>query len=484
MNMENGIFFDLFFNSYTEPFTAREFLQLMKGFSIDISLEEAEECLYAEPRVFCLENQLYLTKAGAFCNKYFSIKPTRQEIEQELFIAGDRCMPFVNSEIVSCYLNFEYKKEVLKPKIFNTNSMIARDLFTFFGDEWIGQYLANDPANKKLKLEENDFELPTEVNVTGVSLKKIIEDTGFEYGDRLLCHVKDWANNIIVVEPVILHDRNPFEKNSIEVEHENWNRTFEECMLKSFEKMGPCGAIEEQLSFVFYDNMRKLCVKDCSSIHEMIDSSEKIGMEMFGVETRLWRKGESVPAVGNWNKDICSTSVRFMDMDEFDLPVYIIDCYLKDMFFEKQDDIEEAIRRIIPKDVVLTPAARESVTLQIRRRSAIIRKKYNWFADFAIGNIRHKALELYSKVGSLVYDIDCTGSNLDKFPQKELVILSQLFAHIMNLLEVLSGSRECPEEEANLIGTSLEGMEYNFEDIRVKLVSVVKKLQSESFEVI
>ncbi len=484
MEMKEGVFFDLFFNSYTEPFTAREFLQVMKSFAINLSVEQAEECLYGDPRVFCLENQLFLTRAGAFSNKYFSIKPTKQEIEQGVFIAGDRCMPFVNGEIVSCYLNFEYKKNFLKPKVFNTNSLVARDLFTFFGDEWIGQYLANDPANKQLKLEENDFELPTEVNVTGVSLKKIIEDTGFEYGDRLLCYVSDWANNVIVVEPVILHDKNPFEKNSIEVEHENWIRTFEECILKNFDKMGPCGAIEEQLAFTFYDNMGKLCVQDCSSIHEMIDASEKIGMEMFGVETRLWRSGESVPAVGNWNKDICSTSVRVKDLNDFELPVYIIDCYLKDMFFEKKDDIEEVIKRVIPGEIDINRSARDSVTLQIRRRSVIICKKYNWFADFAIGNIRHKALELYSKVGSLVYDIDCTGSNLDKFPQKELVILSQLFAHIMNLLEVLSGPGECPEEEVNLIGTSLEGMEYNFEDIRLKLVPVVKKLQSESFEVI
>ncbi len=483
MNVALDALMEGFFRTYTDPFTAKEFSLFINRLGLKISEEESAEYLNAEPRVFSLERQLYITRAGAFTNKFFSFKPLRQEVEQNVFVAADRCIPFVDSEVVSCHLVFLYRGKPLPKKIFETSSIVGRDLFNFFGDEYVSQYVASDPANDSLKIPERGYELPTKIFITGYDLSPILKDVDFKYGDRLLCRVVDWNNCVLEVFPEVIHELNPFLSGEGELDRRKWIENLESYLIESFDRMGPCGSIEEQLANVFYEHGRALCCRHCSSIHEFLDASKKVGMEPFGVETRLWFKGQNVPAVGKWNAFECD-GAKPTGFINFEMPDYLVDCFLKDQLFEKKDDIDAVIDKMIPPALEVTPEDRRAFTLQITRRDAIIRRKYNWFADFAIGSIRHRALELYMKVGALVYDIDSTGNKLDKYPQQELVILSQLFAHIMKMLEVLADSKECPEEEVSAMTLSLEGMEFNFEDIRLQLISTVNKLHAEDFEVI
>ena len=122
--------------------------------------------------------------------------------------------------------------------------------------------------------------------------------------------------------------------------------------------------------------------------------------------------------------------------------------------------------------------------LQIVNRNAILRKKYNWFADFANGSLRHRALALFTEVGSLVCELDCDNKELDQLPQQELVTLSQLYTHVSHILEILSDDNDCEEEEACAMELSLEGMEMNFEDIKPLLISALDKVKKNRFNVI
>ena len=117
-------------------------------------------------------------------------------------------------------------------------------------------------------------------------------------------------------------------------------------------------------------------------------------------------------------------------------------------------------------------------------RSAILRKHYNWFADFAIGPLRHQALELYSKVEDLVYEIEAVSDQLEMFPQQELAILAQLFVHIRRILELFASNEDCGDEENTALRMSLEGMEYNFDEIKGQLKSAIDRSQAGKFKVI
>ena len=152
--------------------------------------------------------------------------------------------------------------------------------------------------------------------------------------------------------------------------------------------------------------------------------------------------------------------------------------------YEKKDDVSELIDKIIPKHLAISKKEKEMLTLQIHNRNAILRKNYNWFADFANGAIRHRALTLFSEVGSLVCELDCDNKELDQLPQQELVTLSQLYTHISRILEILSDDSGCEEEEACAMELSLEGMELNFEDIKPLLLSALDKVKKNRFNVI
>ncbi len=464
------------------PFSAKELFAMLCGLGHKITLNELIDFLDNDGRAFALQKRMYITRAAAFTNQVFSFVPTQREIEQRVFVPGDRCMPFVDFDVLSFSLTFEFLGQELPKKLFATDCNMARDLFCLYGDEFSAQYISSDPACKDLHIAENGFELPLKMNLTGISLDPIFEKVDFKYGDRILCRVYDWDKGIVEIIPILTHKMNPMQISVEDIERQKWYETLEKALLESFDRMGPCSGIEEQLANVFYEHRKELCVPDCGSIHEFLDISKKVSLEIFGVETRLWFKGKDVPAVGKWNQDLYEDDERAFPI--FMLPDFVIDCYLKDLMYEKKTDISEVIEKIIPKQLSISKKEKEMLTLQIINRNDILRKNYNWFADFANGSIRHRALKLFTEVGSLVCELDCDNKELDQLPQQELVTLSQLYTHISRILEILSGDSECEEEEACAMELSLEGMELNFEDIKPLLVSALDKVKKNRFNVI
>ena len=455
---------------------------MLCGLGHKISLNELIDFLDNDCRAFALQNRMYITRAAAFSNQIFSFVPTQQEVEQKLFVPGDRCMPFVDFDVLSFSFTFEFLGQELPKKLFATDCNTARDLFCLYGDEFSAQYISSDPACKDLHIAENGFELPYKLNLTAISLEPLFEKVDFKYGDRILCRVYDWDKGIIEIIPVLTHKMNPFQIGTEDMERQKWFEVLEDALLESFDRMGPCSCIEEQLANVFYENCKDLCVPDCASIHEFLSVSKKVGLELFGVETRLWFKGQDVPAVGKWNADLYENDERVIPL--FAVPDFVIDCYLKDQLYEKKDNISEVIEKIIPSGMQLSKKEKSSLTLQIHQRNAIIRKTYNWFADFANGSLRHRALNLFTEVGSLVCELDCDNKELDQLPQQELVTLSQLFTHVSHILEILSNDSECEDEETCAMELSLEGMEMNFEDIKPLLISALDKVKKNRFNVI
>ena len=480
VSIEN--FLTNFLRTYPMPFSAKELLAMLCGLGHKITLRELTDFLDNDARAFALQKKMYITRAGSFTNQVFSFMPTQSEVEQKVFVPGDRCMPFVDLDALSFSLTFEFLGQALPKKNFDTDCNTARDMFCLYGDEFSPQYISSDPACKDLHIAENNFELPLRLSLTGVSMEPIFDKVDFKYGDRILCRVYDWDRGIIELIPILTHKLNPFQISAEDMERHKWYEKLEEALLESFDSMGPCSSIEEQLANVFYENRRELCVPDCGSIHEFLDNSKKVGLELFGVETRLWRKGEDVPAVGEWNKSLYGDEERVIPY--FMLPDFVIDCYLKDQMYEKKDNINEVIEKILPTHIPISADEKKLLTLQIHNRNAILRKSYNWFADFANGSLRHRALNLFTEVGSLVYELDCDNKELNQFPQQELVTLSQLYAHISRMLEILSDDSDCEEDEACAMELSLEGMELNFEDIKPLLLSALDKIKKNRFNVI
>ena len=480
-----------FLRTYCQLFTARDMGKYLSQMGIRASSRETEDFLETHPLVFPLEKDFYITRAGAFTDELFSIKPTAREFAQDVFVAGDRCIPFVDSEMISSSLDFYIDGVKLPKKVVQFDSDDAIDMFVLYGEEYAPQYIAADPANESLDLVDSEFALPNTVSLTGVDISLLKQKYGFSKNDRLLCHVTDWDAGKIEIQ--ILHETagdDLFDKGAGGENRLHWYNMLEQFMLTAFDRLGPCSTIEEQLADVFFEHRVELCVQDCGSIEEYIHNhAKKVGLEFFGVETRLWRKDEDVPAVGKWNSvqlDMAGKSMEQCSGDEhifYTMPDFVFDQYILDMLYRKSDDQQALLARVFPEEFKLSKAELKYVMLHLTERSGILRASYNWFADQTAGPVRQRALELYSKVALLVYKIDCTGNTLEKFPQQELVILSQLYSHITRILESVANNDHI-EEDSEAILLSLDGMEMNFEDIEGELEYAVSQQEKNRFTVV
>ncbi|MBM7022112.1 hypothetical protein [Treponema sp. Marseille-Q4523] len=475
---------DRFLRTYREVFSDKDFARILGKMGMRVTRTICEDYLASSDCVFALDDGLYITRAGAFSNRFFSFKPTRYEVEHKCFAAGARCMPFVDPEMLPSSFTFTYKGEVLPPKIVTFASPDAADLFALYGAEFASQYIAADPANEGLDLAAHDFELPSEVHLTVNSLEPLVKYCGFKYGDRILCRVVDWDYGRIEVVPV-KRDENPMRMQADDLERQNWYARLESDFLESFAVAGPCASIEEQLACIFFDDGKALCTAHCGSVEEFLLQSRKVAYEPFGVETRLWKAGEEVPAVGTWNNflniDTDSDDPIFEDLAA---PDFVFDAYIEDQLFEKKYDPDLVLERILPDGVHLKPEERKILLLHIDSCHAIIKKDYNWFADFHIGPLRRRALALYRKASRLVLEIDRSAVNLERYPQQELVILSQIYNHVLRMLEMIEREPTAAAEDVDEIAASLDGMECNFEDISGELTDAVKSESGSGFVVV
>lgn len=202
----------------------------------------------------------------------------------------------------------------------------------------------------------------------------------------------------------------------------------------------------------------------------------------------MWRKNEDVPAIGIWNSRtevIEDSDCKIRDnYDKQPASTYVVDCFLKNMIFQEKNDLEELFRHVYPNSHMYNPEQQKSLLLNLKSRHGILCKTYNRFADFEIGNIRSKALELYEQVSELVSSIDLSGIKLSVFPQQPLVILSQILTHVTHILEIMETAPSCILAEAEEINLSVQGMEFNFEEISVLLKNVLAKETRKGFSVV
>ncbi len=478
-----------FIRSYPEPFSLEFFSGFVAKFGVKFTKEECESYLEENPNVFTLANGLYATRACMFSNQYFSIKPERKELDKGVFIAGHRCMPFVDPDVLSCSIAFVYKRHALPQKVVEMDSSFLMDLFTLYGDEYSPQYIAQDPANKGMDLSALDYTLPPVVNITGFSTEPLVKE-GFKPGDRLVCKVLDWDNCVVGVEFVPREEeQNCFQMTNEDIERERWYSLLEKYLLESFKIMGPGDSIEEQLSVVFAEKRSELCVKNCGSIEEFFLRTKKIGFELFGVETRLWFKGEDVPAIGSWNekdyippedeKNIKPVAEKFEQ-----IPSYIVDAAIKDQLYDKVCDMELLLKKLYPNSYRVSAVQRKMMLLHLKNRHDILSAKYNRFADSEISGVRHRILELFTQVNALVYAIDLVGADLSVFPQQSLVVLSQIYGHINHVLEASEFDPASVLHDMNEISISVDGMQMNFDCIEEDLRAVIARESKNGFVVL
>lgn len=484
MDIDFSFIIDEFLSTYQQIFTLESFCKLIKMRGVKVTKDQAKELLETSDKVFTLINSEYVTRAGVFTGRWFSFKPSMEEIQKGHIILGHRCMPFVNPDFSPDKIKVTNKKYVISSKAVSFSMNLAMDTFALFGEGYVIPYIFNDQSNTKTPLASVQYGMPNEIELTAWPISKIIGGESIRFGDRILGKVIDWENN--VVELSVLPASNT-EITKADIEREEWYTNFENKLIESFETTGPSDSIEQQLAYLFLENQEELCIQSCGSSEEFLKHTKKIGFSPYGVESRIWYANKSVPYIGNWNKNFSAESL-FTNMSLIFSP-QIIDAYLEKFIFNareknSKDTLENLVDEIFPVTIKMTSAERKIVLLNIEKRHDILNKVYNQFADYKLAPIRQRVLDLFSQVSSLLCGIGCSGLKLEDFPQQELVILVQLFSHIARIVEEMENDflqDVFPYDDVEL---SLEGMEETFSEIEGTLHNSLEAITYKNIQII
>ncbi len=472
-----------------DVFTTDDFYKHLKACGVKVTKADASEILHISEYVFSLVNNEFVTKAGVFTGRWFSFKPSREEVEKGYIIIGHRCMPFVNPEVSPDSICVMSNGQIIESEAKTISMNLAMDTFALYGEGYILPYIFNDKNNKAVPLSSVQYSMPQEITLTAWPLKKICGDEEFKYGDRILCRVFSWSDGVVEMK-LQKNALSEFVISDEAVEREEWYSHFENGLLDSFDRHGPASSIEEQLSFLFLENQEELCTKSCGSTEEFLAHTSKIGFEPYGVESRIWRKGESVPYTGKWNGLDLDRGMLLTDM-ALTLTPKVIDAILEDRIYDKRrgkkdisEDFEDVIKKIFPNMAMISSAERRLVLLNIEKRNDILEKMYNQFSDYPIAELRKRILGLFTRVSELFCEIGGSGIAANNFPQQELVILSQLYSHAVRLLEEVENVYMRPQFPADDVSLSLEGMEETFDEISGILFSSLESNRFKGFEIV
>ena len=492
MKQDLEVLLNTFIENIDFPF---DFFQVANylGIKKDCDMNYAFNWLESNPAVLSVGHNAFASRIGMFTKQSFSILPTRYEISNKILVIGHRCIPFGNPDILPCDYKFSFNGNNIPHKVVE---MQTNDLFEYYylhGEEFVPQYLALDPANSGFDIAGCDYELPGKMRATVLDMTEIYGKSDFKSGDRLKVRLENWVLGRFSV--VVQKDtrETPFEINEAEESRGKWLALFENCLLQSFGMYGVCGSIDEQIAFAYVLAGKDLFTRYPCSVEEYLKKSEVIETTEFGVETRLWRTGETITMM-NLRSDSDEDSDDIEDFDGvkkmfFSIGVPLtetfLDAFIYDSLYKKEKNSEKIMTRLLPECMGELPSKDMIFCfLHLEKRRAILQRDYRWFADYEKGQLREKILAFYARMINFVYSMGQNDVSPEAMPQQPLVVLSQLFTHLGRMLESIMPNASVSSKDISTLYLSLEGLEYSFEDLSKELEQSINIQEKEKFTII
>lgn len=469
-----------------EPFTMDE---LLKYLSVPNNSEFREnfssymlynQLAYVNPSADG-KTEFWITRAGLFTNSHALIIPSPHEIASGILIPGSRFVPYMNPVLLPHELHFVFNSQPLTRTLVKLDASVLFPFYYLFGEEYTAQYLAQDNEKNEEYYLANEYENPDESFVFAIDMKKIYWTTGFKPDDMISAKILDWRNGIIELSVV------PAEKID-KCLQENWMHLMEESLIAVFDLFGPGASMDEQLAFAFYINQSLLSDTNAASLYSFLDWSQKVGIRPYGVESRLWHKNKEIPAQGSWNLSIVSApsspaEEAFMQLG---LPVSqaVIQSYLADALFRRENSAEFVLGRLVPIYEKQTSSYFSVIERFVDSSLSALRGKYNWFADHEQGMLRKRFIELHMGLTAFIFKLQKTGVSPDQIPDQGAVVLGQILAHTISVLELLSSQEASEGSEIDSLWISIEGMEDSFFEMKTAIQVNLPSLLKNRFSII
>ncbi len=482
-----------FVRVYPIEFDEEDFLKFASISGVECQRDDVSRFLRESTVVFRMPDNKYLSRGKLFEQLYFSIKPDRYEIENGILILGDRCIPFTDPSMIP--EGFEVVrgrcKTPIKRKIMEIPTGILLDHYKLYGEEYAVQYINMDSCNREIDLAGFEFQLPSSINLSVLDVSDIYRKTGFQFGDRFIFRVRNFLEGTLSLEPFTDHRENPFEPTAAEEAREHWYTCLEDCLLQTFETFGPCRSIDEQLSYAMLLGMQQLNTKQCGSITEFMERTEKVAVTEFGVESRLWFSDRPICIQPPAEEQDAGTEAGYrtddLAMYEFGIPVteVILRAFVRDsLWMQDEDDGESLYHRLILNDDMMIPEQADFLKLRLQKLHSIMSEAYNRFTDASVGSVRHAAVGLYAQLLEFVCFLSQSGVPGDCLPQQDYVVFSQVWGHVSKMMEEFELHLELDAKDCANALKSIEGMSYSVADVSPRLRRAVEDWKKKGFSFI
>ncbi len=426
-------------------------------------------------------SEYWITRAGLFTGTTARIRPSAHEIASGILIPGSRLVPFVNPALLPHELTFLYDSRTLARNPVSMNTASLYPFYRFFGEEYTPQFLSLDNEQNAELFAGNDFIDPEECIIQAVDMKNLYWKESFTPGDLICARVVNWREGIVELSVL------PSAKCDREKE-QAWIQLLEESLGNVFELVGPGASMDEQLSFAFYLNQSLLTSDNSVCLHDFIGNSEKISIEPYGVESRIWYRNTEIPAQGTWNMAIVSAPENpaeeaFMQLG---LPVSdrIMQAYILDSLFLRESSEDALLERLVPVHGNSPSFCVPEIRRVVQMRLAALRDGYNWFADHEQGTLRNRFITLHNALTVFILHLQHAGIAPNRIPDQGAVVLGQIMAHTISALELLADPESVHESEAESLWVSIEGMEDSFFETKTAIQDVLPALLKSRFSVI
>ena len=110
----------------------------------------------------------------------------------------------------------------------------------------------------------------------------------------------------------------------------------------------------------------------------------------------------------------------------------------------------------------------------IKERFEYLKSEYNWFVDYEIAPLREMALEIFHKSHLLYKAIENSKTQVEDYPQQDLITFIQLYSHIRRMIESLTMVMDIDQSSINAAYSSLDGMNFTFDEVKSSLNAVLK----------
>jgi hypothetical protein len=482
-----ALLFEKFVRTYPYEFSVKTAKDFFEENGYKLGLNTASDYFHSNPMIFQISDELCISRSGFFTDKKFSIKPMEHEVNAGILIPGHRTMPFTDPEQIPDELEFYVGGEKVPQIIKRIPLEDILPAYDLFGQEYIPQVLFYDKANVEKDFAKTGFELPKNLTITVLDLSKWYKRWDFGAEDRLILRVTDWDLGCVDIGIQKDSRKNMFQTTELEKKREQWYTVFEKSFLEMTKKFGFCRSIEEQLAYTYFVSKGTLFTPICGSAEEFLQHSNSVKILPYGVETRLSPIDEESKLVGDWKSLIGEKepiqNTLYYDTG-FAIPSYILDAYILDSLYLKEDNLLNITSRLLPANCSISSWRSGLLLLHITTRYSILSLNYNYFIDFRIGTIRNDALQLYTDLLTLFYDLEASSLKMNVFPKQEIIVLKQLFVHTGRLIEALLFQGYIGETDISAANLSVDGMRFSFEEINEILRNFIKDHRIDEFKLL